>query len=264
MTHNTIQRDCTGSELVLGSVYGMRQWFMEVGWSFPSAFLEGHNGYRWSLSGQNTARCAVDERWINERVIGARDIRATESPLGFALDIADNVKRLFEKYPGALTISSIYKGGVFHRGEDYFSPALRFSEGVWKYSDPWTGGHFFLSVCVPMEKHDIGDPICTCGFYAYTNETSLQANSITGADNIYFGIVRSWGHVTEGTKGFRAEYSEIVGLTGRMIGQYNKWWTSPNPRAEVLEEERGLIPTTLPRYKNLEEMFARYKELSES
>lgn len=58
----------------------------------------------------------------------------------------------------------------------------------------------------------ISQPSCTCGFYAYNNEDSLIRNSYTN-DSAVFGLIKGYGKVTIGTKGFRAEKADIVALT---------------------------------------------------
>ena len=261
MTHNTIQQMCTGSELVMGSVYGMRQWFINLpGWSSPRGSLEGHTGASWHPRGQNTAACRVIDRYLDEFVTGIRSGSSVSSPMDFAQDIVTNVRRLFEKYPDSKIINSKHAGAVFHRGNDYLDPAMRYTEGVWR---GWgSSGQHSLSVLLPMEEHDIADPVCRCGFYAYTDENSLIRNSITDVDNTVFGIIRAWGHVTEGTKGFRAEHAEIIGMTYPMEGGQGRWW--PTSMLDRFPGGNSIVPAEVPRYRNLEEMFMRYEEMKET
>lgn len=142
-----IQNMCTNlageTELVLGHVYGLRQWTLRDG-------LRGHRDYIWVPGQEHAATCLVN------------------------IDIAyvhDAVAQLLARYGRA--------------------PADR--------SEP---------------AHQVTDPDCTCGFYAYTEAEPLLKNSVTtGFYPAVFGLVKAWGHVTQGTHGFRAEKAQIVALT---------------------------------------------------
>lgn len=91
----------------------------------------------------------------------------------------------------------------------------------------------------------ISQPSCTCGFYAYNNQESLIRNSYTN-DSAVFGLIKGYGKVTIGTKGFRAEKADIVALS-RPVGFRSRgteyplgmdWYrlSRANELGEIMEE----------------------------
>lgn len=200
-----IQRLCTSlsgeAELVLGHVYGLRQW------SIYADALVGHHTGAWLPGRQHTAICAVDR---------PRNFKQT----------ADYLLAL--------------------------------------------GGR-------EEKRHEVADPDCTCGFYAYTDATSLYENSISaGYMAAVFGIIKAHGYVTQGPRGFRAEKAEIVALTyphadsqflhaigsaGDLIPSNERWvpLTDRSDRygqRQKLERLRDLHDPDLPLYETLDELLA--------
>lgn len=60
----------------------------------------------------------------------------------------------------------------------------------------------------PEAKHEILDPSCTCGFWAYW---TLEHAEIGDSTNIV-GVIEAYGKVTIGEYGFRAEKAKILAI----------------------------------------------------
>jgi len=109
----------------------------------------------------------------------------------------------------------------------------------------------------------IAQPSCTCGFYAYNNVDSLVENSYT-QDSSVFGLVRGYGKVTIGSKGFRAEKADIVALaepvafrrTSMNGHSYSQWHktTFTKENAQLMRE--CLESTDVKVFASPEELFA--------
>jgi hypothetical protein len=57
--------------------------------------------------------------------------------------------------------------------------------------------------------HDVPDPECTCGFYAYAS--ARAADEYPHARHV-LAVVACWGRVIAGTRGIRAQYARIEGV----------------------------------------------------
>ena len=69
-----------------------------------------------------------------------------------------------------------------------------------------------VSFEVPKADSRPAAPACTCGYYAYTSREGLKRNQQTHSISTY-GLIKGYGHVTQGTLGFRCAKAEIVALT---------------------------------------------------
>lgn len=61
------------------------------------------------------------------------------------------------------------------------------------------------------EEHLVPNEGCRCGFYAYT-DVDHEENQADKDNRYVLGVVRGTGRTLVGTKGFRCERAEIVGL----------------------------------------------------
>jgi hypothetical protein len=316
VTHlNKIQQLCTNlndePEFVVGHVYGMRQWFLQPEvrklqgseeWTEP-ARLQGHNDFAWDLSQPNQAACEL-HYWT-----AFYDFVLSEYAIDHVyLELDRRIREAFFENPNSTAVWVMLEGSSIemHIGRDQyfdrkFGPPVEFP---WKitsgYREVRINGtknpnsylsflRFTLRAQIPTVPHDVTDPRCTCGFYAYTNPEALYENSKRRADS-YFGIVKAWGKVTQGTKGFRAEKAQIVGLTVPMSkmtvlkyddsvyvpahqfyaggGRITVESKLPTPSwqwvrsATVPPAEAQLIPTDFPRYSSMDEMFTAYQRLT--
>jgi hypothetical protein len=238
VTLNNIQRLCTGeTPFVLGEVYGLRQWY----WDATYRDLRGHNGYSWSLDGANEAACKKNR-------VSHFDCRDVDSPEQFRQafkDIYSSI-RLRVTDPRRVTHSLIRIAGPFSAPRRMFhvSPGQEpdwellaeqsAAEALQHYStQQGRKGPTELSATAyeSIPPHDVTDPICTCGFYAYTDAQSLVRNSYSTATatevSSVFGLVKAYGLVTQGTKGFRAQKAQIVAATHPLTFQRN--YGSPGP-----------------------------------
>lgn len=312
MSHlNNIQRLCTNlegdTELVVGEVYGMRQWNLYKN-SHQVTSLIGHNSKSWDVAGVNEAKCALTHRNVYRYV---RFDTSEWGPEKAARTLELELERMFFQNPemADITVSlpQLIRARKATMSREAYAPYF-----------PWViinGGSFFrvehdgfidlvneviefkLVGRNPVPPHQVTDPGCTCGFYAYTDEHSLDKNSYRGQEfnNSIFGIIKAWGYVTEGTKGFRAQKAQIVGLTvplnygfvkvrlnvpgptpvfvreasekryldtldqERVRRTVSDWYPSQYSRNLV---EHGAIPSSVPRFNSYDEMLRIFYDLS--
>lgn len=314
MNHlNKVQQLCTNldeePEFVVGEVYGMRQWFLREDSTGPN--LYGYNDFAWNLDQPNQAGCTLSYWSSYGNLAVYEQVALSRYPLDYALE--RSIRQLFQENPNS------HVAYIDLEGSDTTVAVPRHAiEGGLSIKHPWSftrGYHeiyingkpnpysyqgvlrFRLKVSFPITPHDVTDPRCTCGFYAYTSPEALYDNS-RGAKGSYFGIIKAWGKVTQGTKGFRAEKAQIVGLTPAMnretissvlkeigaspvdikfnsdgsgIIPYNNGGTLPGPGPVLqkwlpadttLPAEAQLIPADFPRYSSMDEMFTAYQRLT--
>ncbi len=85
-------------------------------------------------------------------------------------------------------------------------------------------------------EHDF-DPACTCGFYAYFLNPFIQdwmdMTIVTSSYSGVIGIIRGWGSVVIGSRGFRCQKAEILALypmhllSRRSVKRLTKFATFP-------------------------------------
>ncbi len=300
MTHlNNIQQLCTNlegdTELVVGEVYGMRQWSLRSTQDGSSLF--GHNDFSWDTTGTQWSVCR--ELDVSEQVALNREFLEYE--------LVRRVRQLFDQSPNSTVVWVSLEGStvlMLLRREHVFNGFRVQLELPWSitsilYSASIDGMpnmnrrgllRFTLEATSSVDTHDVTDPRCTCGFYAYTNPEALYENSRRKADS-YFGIMKAWGYVSEGTRGFRAQKAQIVGLTSAMnkmtVLKYDQ--TIDMQKTELTEDgfkvtyeavavpslqwvrsdtvppaETELIPADFPRYDSMDEMFTAYRKITEN
>lgn len=291
-THlNDIQKLCTNlesdTELVLGEIYGMRQWNFYQGHNEELPRLMGHYSHRWSITETNTASCGIKER--NPRIWRDFLPNDTKSPNE---RIEEGIQTLFTKFPDAVSADVSI---IVYPQPDTDEERIMLIDTVHRspsgeYTSPWDvywsspstvsimgvpGKAQFgnvdirITATIPVPEHTVTDTICTCGIYAYTDPKSLEDNS-SYSTCAMFGIIKAWGKVTVGTKGFRAEHAKIIGLTPILTKWYDELVTSdPLLRPKEWElaipapDENLLIPDDFPRYDSYDDMLKAYQKLTE-
>lgn len=256
----SIQESCTGDdeELVVGSIYGLRQWLIRQGESDYEDGLYGHWDYRWDVTGINTATCEKTHQFL-PAMTGVKD-HPELTVEEFAAHLAQRAQGIFQRNPDALTLVS--GSFIIYATDTYdnmlpkltsFATLLRRSADQ-HYTRDW-------DILVPRTPHETPGVDCTCGIYAYTSEDSLFRNSYSDMTSA-LGIVRSWGLVTQGSKGFRAQHAQIIGITGPTEKRYD-WSSTPSSYWDTPEDlESRDILAGAPRYGSIEELLEKYKELT--
>lgn len=292
--HNPVQRLCTDlsgdPDFVLGEVYGLRQWQMHRPAVDP--YLVGHWGAQWDLYGVNHAACTRTTNPVSKTVsLSPANFTETVLDTGELLAVIEYEAQVFlEEYPTlpAATVSLVGSSApqrrlVLERDEDVekLPWTVRVLNGNW-----WVDGKprsngvkidLRITGSVPVPPHRPALPSCVCGFYAYTDEASLLANSRPYGD-VVFGIVRAYGRITQGTKGFRAETAEVVALTRpqravvtgsndpRPTGAYDRYffaWArpprpviwAPHDNEVVNAAYDSIVPDTVASVNTLQELF---------
>lgn len=81
--------------------------------------------------------------------------------------------------------------------------------------DPWQDGpnhahcRIIESAGTMLPEHQVPDPDCSCGFYAYGSEAATHEYPF--AKHV-LAVVACWGGVIAGTRGLRAEWCRIEGI----------------------------------------------------
>lgn len=311
---NDIQRLCTNlesdSELVIGEIYGLRQWTLSSD-NDGNVSLCGHRNSEWDISGANEATCSEKTKEITKDLTLPR--YSSVSP---EQAVRRAVEDLLRAEPAATEVY-VRTYGNYGLNSSYWVPRhALLSQPHWAWANllsrirtlvPCPGGFIEegcspldpisiqVVVSVPVAPHEVTDPSCTCGFYAYTAEKSLLENSWDKSRSI-FGVVKAWGHVTQGTKGFRAQKAQIVGLTVPLTftrsyempetlqatfvtkdATPEEYATQAAPihvarwvpataelsyEARRRELEQDAIPTTVPRYSDWDHLLRAYKNLT--
>ena len=277
---NDIQKLCTApddAEFYAGEIYGMRQWKLRDAWHPEgSPQLLGHSNHRWDVTGSNLATCKVNEREITQR------LTVSAGTQEFSVVVQTELERMFDSYPVFTVISVrvfVINTDTVHLFNVYRDQSLDSNK---TYGQPGETLIVTLSSIKQMSPHAVTDPSCTCGFYAYTDVSSLSKNSLLTrpSDSLrssIFGIIKAWGSVSVGPKGFRAEKAKIVGLSvpltyahvnpiplndndlkGPWLSYGEAWLPAePNP------QEHTVIPPDFPRYDSYDGMLEAYHRLTE-
>lgn len=88
----------------------------------------------------------------------------------------------------------------------------------------WDPTEVMVARCLSnSEEHPPADPECTCGIYGYTDIDSFEANQDfrNSPHTVVTGLIKAYGYVTQGTKGFRAGKAEIVAVSDRLLSLAN-------------------------------------------
>lgn len=277
---NSIQQACTNlssdSELVLGEIYGLRQWRVRELMD-GSPYLSGHRGFQWNPTGPNEASCNITERssfYSLSLLSGCSEDNLYYELRRFLADKSTNHPTadkatiyISVRGQGVSLCTRMVRINLRELLAGFRPWEIKSESGVYQIDDITSEAgsriSFEIDFIEPVPAHEITDPSCTCGFYAYTDEKALAFNSNTYGEHV-FGIVKAWGHVTIGTKGFRSQYAEIVGLTPELkhCGNY-PFGSSIGPdwyptRSSIVDE---IHPKT--RYKTVEDMLQHYQRLAE-
>lgn len=254
MKHNKVQEDCSGEpDLVVGEIYGLRQWQLHDPATNP--YLVGHFSMAWDLNAANVAECRVESEWV-ESTFSLKPDASGPTP-GKA--VAYYAHAFFEQYPDApslqlsligsrypVTRMNILRSSVQDRENLPDIPLIwapKVVDGFWTVHEMLLSESrpldFRLRAENPTPPHAPTYPECRCGFYAYTDEKSLRSNSRTYGDTV-FGLVRAYGLVTQGTKGFRAQKAEVVALTK----PHSAVNTRPDYQSLLAPRKAAWIPNT--------------------
>jgi hypothetical protein len=233
---SSIQRDCTDlsgdSELVVGEIYGLRQWTIKTDSNTPA--LVGHHGGAWHTVGSNLALCDRNIKEVDVRL----QLGVTEDEL---IDVAthlfsDNVSLdlllvvdcgqkvcMSIRRPASRYAPLIVTGTLPVTAQPRLRRAAAVSfEELYRQTLQDRASSLRLVGRVMLDDHRPAEPSCTCGYYAYTDESSLNRNS-SWRDGSVFGIIKGYGQVTQGSKGFRCEKAEIVALTRPQVSDHGSY-----------------------------------------
>lgn len=229
MPLNDIQKLCTGApEFVVGEIYGLRQWFDVVdpfsGYG-PTTGLVGHNNMSWTPGQVHTATCNRKAENLTQHLtlVGDYDPDPNRRIELLVDEIYQYIGNFFDADPDIHAVdihvgSPDPEAGEAARDEYKSSQELRNvlyrRVSAVRDAKPWAPIQVSLFALQQIPEHRVTDPTCTCGFYAYTDAAALYDNSANYSFvPSVFGIVKAYGLVTQGTRGFRAEKAEIVSLT---------------------------------------------------
>jgi hypothetical protein len=290
---NRIQQLCTDlesrdPELVLGHVYGLRQWQLHA--PTGQTYLAGHFSHHWQLDGPNEATCGRSVEW--QYITLSFPVQTAVS---FEALLDYEINSFFARFPTctsvAVTLPTV-PGQFPNSAHIVHNPALEdqlvlrneksipwkvVPDGdVWRVNTHPTVSNYLdvrLSGSTPIGPHKVTLPSCQCGFYAYTDRESLIRNSRNYGD-VVFGIIRGSGLVTQGSRGFRAERAEIVALTrphkstgSSPFAVYNndltvKSWL-PNSDELVNQAYDRLVPDRIAQANTLNELLDLYELIRE-
>jgi hypothetical protein len=262
-----IQQRCTGTpDFVVGQVYGLRQWQ----WSPLTESLHGHQGARWLFDGPLEAEC--------RRTYTRHTLQISLSEVLDSLDAEAEVARRIDHYlqvrlpplPIMFYTARLLVGAVVlheYTGFGYTPLALeedlvqmrwlphlvqRARPHISRAGGSWHSLRMELEVLTEPVPHDVTDPNCTCGIYAYTDPKSLLRNSRRFSLSV-FGLVKAYGLVTQGTHGFRAQKAEIIALTTPQQSRLD-WHQIPVDDPDVLGF-RPSVPRNIPLLPSLDALF---------
>lgn len=284
--HNRVQQDCTDLEIddvefVMGSVYGLRQW--RVSYNTKTDFttrLFGHYGSTWDLGEVNVAVCGKKDEFLSERVSFSASAFAEAGESVLPLLVRE-LHRFAQEHPRAKNITVIPLPTFFGTGFREMRVSEQFLQNPEMYPNvlPWkiersgstfkindktyiyTHLDFRIQGFSPRLPHPISHPKCTCGFYAYNNRASLLENSEASYNSV-FGIIKAYGNVTHGTKGFRAEKAEVVSLTRplrrRAVDGLLEWVDLSEP--DEIFRFQQIVPNDIPVYDTLSQLFSTFPE----
>jgi hypothetical protein len=253
-----IQALCTNLEsdveLVLGSIYGLREWFVYSGrgpgYAPVTDFtLVGHYGQPWDPTVLNQAECRATPPI--ERMTVEIDARYHTHPDDVEREVRIHVDRWLDNPPGSIDYSTAKLYVSFTSGSGFLSGSqsadwllddpvhesrrLAVSQNFMTILEKNGAARVYVKITGQPSKHEVGHPRCTCGIYAYHDLNSLRVSDGGGTYGTVYGLVEGTGHVTVGTKGFRAEKAQVRALTlpqrctlpsHYIRGQVDRWLAS--------------------------------------
>lgn len=133
-----------------------------------------------------------------------------------------------------------------------------------EHTCPAPYGADVCAICIHQDEwiqaqHQVADPQCQCGFYAYytTHERGLE--HIWGYEAV--GVIQGWGNTTLGTKGFRTEFAEILAMypayaafDPHMPNGLGETSFGSAPFYEAMKEQFPTIPV----FRSMKEMVAEF------
>jgi hypothetical protein len=238
-----VQELCTGAapEFVAGSIHGLREWFLYDGSYTQYEYtvtepghpeLIGHFGQSWVATQTSEATCQALPVIRTEEVPIEKGTDHEEAEYNIRQHASDWFDEFFSENtllnPSTATAYLAFSAqgpgnSQYVRGDTYRSID-------WLLDDPFSDhrsiqipmnfrraiakglGVAVLKIRADRKEHRPGHPDCTCGIYAYHDLLSLKPTP-RAFPTAVFGLVNAYGHVTVGTKGFRAEKADVVALT---------------------------------------------------
>lgn len=240
---SAIQDICTGpveepdTELVLGNIYGLREWFIYSSADYygrndlpPDMRLIGHFGQVWEPTEELIGDCRagnLHHKWSAD-IDGAQDAEDIEYSIRDSISTwlsNDAIAYANVDFATARAYLSFSTDGPFTDAwrpadwllDDPFQPTKRVQipiDFMRRYTETGRGSFTFRLVGKPRE-HKVGYPSCTCGIYAYHSKDSLRVSAPyeRAVWGTAYGLIQASGFVTVGTKGFRAEKAKTVAMT---------------------------------------------------
>ena len=235
-----VQDLCTGplsedsAALVLGEVYGLRQWLVFSSERVPDSYLPedvhlyGHYRQPWNPAEVQVATCKASDKLSNNDIF--------VGPLADEEEISALIRSTMHtwiedelRYSPQIDFRTARAQLAFSSGHGSF----QWRNADWMLDNPFSNTKAFqipmsflkaeerqirLRVTGKSTEHEVGHPQCTCGIYAYHDKNSLADSAVASAEDLppggaVYGLVKAYGFVTVGTKGLRAEKAQIVALT---------------------------------------------------
>lgn len=254
-----VQKLCTGSlseddaALTLGEVYGLREWFLYPENSTPrTAKMVGHFTQPWDPTQTQVAECYAHAQQIKREIPIPKGLDAEEVSFVIRKFVQDWIAEELLDHPDIDFATT--RAYIAIPGSSSFERSWRSVD--WLLEDPFSSvhnlqiPHAFLAslkkhktqvtirVVGKPRPHAVGHPKCTCGIYAYHSRDTIQMSSPDASppSGIVLGMIKGYGYVTVGTKGFRAEKVDVVALTlpqrsnlePLVIGQLINSWRKAN------------------------------------
>ena len=218
-------------ELVLGSIYGLREWFVYgpsvFGDKPPYTRLVGHFCQPWQTDEPHEAECRALGRTLYLRV----DVAKIDHPDDIQFEIRTRAAAWFDEvFAQDLTMDPATARARLSFSDHLGTVSAR-QDVDWLLDDPFMERNIriplkfqtpaypngrrtaSLTLTTKRKKHQPGDPECTCGIYAYHDLESLNPSPRSSYRSASFGLIEASGNVTVGTKGFRAQRATILALT---------------------------------------------------
>lgn len=236
--HNDIQASCTSGEeepeLIASALYGFRSWT----YSANTARLTGHwdTNNPWTLDKPREGTCGAAAPEMTASIADAHRIYPevllrtaellSDSLLNQHPFIDPNTVRVGTYDSAAYTsaaLENILYGKTLPDSPVDFpltdlttvirGPGGKFDPDTLE-RDRSSNGHLHLFATGDLLPHDVTDPRCTCGIYAYHDLASVERP--WGNPNVIpiIGLIRGSGFATVGDKGFRVQRAEVVALSG--------------------------------------------------
>jgi len=258
-----IQSEHSGdsTELVPGAIYGLRHWNVAriTSGEDSGLFLSGHYNHLWREVVGERATCKRISRFMfTEQVYPSDNGKDRDSLEKDVLHTVAFIRERMRQFIGAsysednVSISQSY---IFNTPYDTLllnEKSFNVVNNLETSHD--TSGSYVMGVEVAFEyavPNPCDGPVamdCTCGFYA-SYERFFRDDIFTARAHGFFGIMRGYGHVTLGEKGFRAERADVVAICSA-------------PHELVGTDKLLNLPSSVKILRSLQELFDYYYELT--